>query len=90
MIDILKSETPHGPCSYCKLIAQNKTIQIIQTEAVINKNFEAFLPKFLKNTCEKVTSSKAVTVKNNVQIFTYSKLKCLQTFLQVNCLANKM
>ena len=50
---MLKSGTPHGPFSYCKLIAQNKTIRIIQTEAVTDKNFEAFLPKSLKITCQK-------------------------------------
>ena len=51
---MLKSGTPHGPFSYCKLIAQNKTIRAIYTEAAIDRIFEAFLPKFLKNTCEKV------------------------------------
>ena len=45
---MLKSVTPHGPFYYCKLIAQKKTIRIIQTEAAIIRNFEAFLPKFLK------------------------------------------
>ena len=51
---MLKSGTPHGPFSYCKLIAQNKTIGIMQAEAAIDRNFETFLPKFLKNTCEEV------------------------------------
>ena len=90
MIDILKSGIPHGPFSYCKLISQNKTIPIIQTEAVIDKNFEAFLPKFLIIPVRRFTFSKAVKVKNNVKIFTYSKLRYLQAFLQINCLANKM
>ena len=51
---MLKSGTLHGPFSYCKLIAQNKTIRIIQAETAIDRNFETFLPKFLKNICEEV------------------------------------
>ena len=50
-----KSGTPHGPSSILsKFIAQNKTIRKIQTEAAIDRNFETFLPKFLKNICEDV------------------------------------
>ena len=45
LLDMLKSGTPHGPFSYCKLIAQDKIIQTIQTEAVIDRNCEIFLPK---------------------------------------------
>ena len=29
-------------------------MRIIQTEAAIERNFETFLPKSLKNTCEEV------------------------------------
>lgn len=55
LLCMLKSGTPHGPFSILgELIAQNKTIRIIQTGAAIDRNFKTFLPEFLKNTCEKV------------------------------------
>ena len=52
---MLKSGTSHRLFSITsKLIAQNKAIQIIQIKTAIDRNFERFLPKFLKNTGEEV------------------------------------
>ena len=46
---MLKSGTSHRSFSITsKLIAQNKAIQIIQIKTAIDRNFERFLPKFLK------------------------------------------